>query len=58
MWCPAAYLVEAHAIEHEGEVKRDNGQVGSGCEQQQICMTQGRCHAQTSFDMQEVGLHS
>ena len=58
MWDPAAYLVEAHAIEHEGEVKRDDGQVGSGCEQQQICTRQGRRHAQVSFDMPETALHS
>ena len=46
---PAAYLVEAHAIEHEGKVERDNGQVGSGCEQQQICMRQSQTSCMDFF---------
>ncbi len=32
-----ACLIESHAVQHEGQVQGDDGQICCGCEEQQIC---------------------
>lgn len=32
-----ACLIESHAVQHEGQVQGDDGQIRCGCEEQQIC---------------------
>jgi len=32
-----ACLIESHAVQHEGQIQGDDGQISCGCEEQQIC---------------------